>query len=129
MQLGYLYIDDIPQKGRGVRTLRPFSEGEIIEICPVLVLPPQDRAHIKDTLLFHYYFEWGDDESQSAIALGYGSMYNHSPNANAHYDMDFEAQTLTIFCVRPIKTTEEITINYNGEIDNQDKVWFEMAEK
>lgn len=125
--MNFLNIVQFENRGRGVCAGRDFEAGDIIEVCPVLVLPPEDRAHIAATFLYNYYFEWGDDEQQTAIALGYGSIYNHEPQANAHYEMDFQAETITIFCVRPIQSGDEITINYNGEIDNSDKVWFEMG--
>ncbi len=125
MQAGNLYIDYIENKGRGVRTLRAFEVDEVIEVCPVVVLPPRDREHLDKTDLFNYYFEWGKTNEESAIAFGYGSMYNHDARSNAVYEMDFEARTLTIVAIRPIAAGEEITVNYMGEADNTEKVWFE----
>ena len=126
VSLGHLYIDEVEGKGRGVHSYESFSIGDIIEVCPMLVLGKDDRPHIESTFLYNYFFEWGENSEYTAIALGYGSIYNHAAQANAQYEMDFKAKTLTIFCVRPIRAGEEITINYNGEIDNTDKVWFEL---
>lgn len=121
-----MYIDEIAGRGRGVRTLRAFEVGEVIEVCPVVVLPPKDRAHLDKTELFNYYFEWGESNEESAIAFGYGSMYNHDARSNAVYEMDFEARTLAIVAIRPIRIGDEITVNYMGEADNSEKVWFEQ---
>jgi SET domain-containing protein len=39
--------------------------------------------------------------------------------------MDFHAQTITYIAWRDIAAGEELCINYNGDEDSQDKVWFE----
>ena len=33
--------------------------------------------------LYNYCFSWGDNYEHTAIALGYGSLYNHSYTPNA----------------------------------------------
>ena len=43
----------------------------------------------------------------------------------AEYGMDFDAQTIDFYCIKPIAAGEEIFINYNGDADNKAKVWFE----
>lgn len=126
MQLGHLYIAETPARGRGVFSLRAFQVGEIIEVCPVIVLPAQDVPHLEKTHLYNYYFQWGDDEAQAAITLGYGSLYNHSYMPNAWYEMDFEAATITVICIAPIAAGDEITFNYNGDADDQTPIWFDV---
>jgi hypothetical protein len=39
--------------------------------------------------------------------------------------MDFEAQTIDFYCIKSIPAGEEILINYNGDANNHEKVWFE----
>jgi SET domain-containing protein len=111
--------------GKGVFAARDIEVGEIIEICPVLLFPKSQLEYVRQTVLDDYYFDWGDDGQWYAFALGYGSLYNHSYEANAEYGMDFDAHTIDVYSVRPIAAGEEITINYNGEPDNRSKVWFE----
>ena len=72
--------------GRGVFARRPIIEGETIECCPALVFPKDDRPHIDRTGLYDYYFDWSD--GGLAVALGYGSLYNHSYSPNAMYLRD-----------------------------------------
>jgi hypothetical protein len=62
-------------KGRGVFARRPIRKGEVIETCPVLVLP---ASVVEDFTVGvgPYVFEWGTDTV--ALALGFGSLYNHS---------------------------------------------------
>jgi hypothetical protein len=106
--------------GRGVFAGRAFLPGEPIEDCPVLLLP---AARVLDLGLGGYCFEWDGD--QVAIALGYGSLYNHSWHPNARYDHDYGAAVVTYSAVRPIPAGDEITINYSGDPDGRAELWFD----
>ncbi len=121
----HIYIANSPNKGRGVFAARPLKKGEPIELCPVLVLSNEDTELIIRSKLYHYYFVWGDDSSRSGLAPGFGSLYNHSYQANARYQVDYEAETLEIFAYRDIEAGEEIFINYNGEPNDPEPVWFD----
>ncbi|OWY22254.1 SET domain-containing protein [Sphingobacteriales bacterium UPWRP_1] len=120
-----IYVNISPGKGRGVFAAHPLKAGEIIEICPVLVLPPNNRPQIDNTKLYDYYFLWGEDQSEIAIALGYGSLYNHSYQPNAEYEADYDSNTLTFICYKDIDADEEITVNYNCDTDDDTPVWFD----
>ncbi|MBK7957638.1 MAG: SET domain-containing protein-lysine N-methyltransferase [Bacteroidetes bacterium] len=117
----------IEGKGRGVFTTKRIKKGEYIEICPMIVLPPKDRKLIDKTFIFNYYFLWNDNLKSSAIALGYGSLYNHSYSANAIYESYYEEQEIHIKAHRNIEAGEEITINYNCEPDSKELVWFDKV--
>ncbi len=114
-------------KGRGVFALRPIRKGEIIETCPVLVLPAEAVGTDDYTTGLHdYCFAWG--RGTVALVLGYGSLYNHSYRPNARYD-DLPPQTKTYTALRNISPGEEITINYNGDPSSRSKVWFDLAQE
>lgn len=118
-----LYIAPSPKGGRGVFTAETIETGSIIEICPVIVLNGDDMTKIHQTRLHDYYFLWG--ENACAIALGYGSLYNHSSDSNADYYMDFERETIDVICIRDIGAGEEITVNYVDGGDQRSALWFE----
>lgn len=120
-----IYVAYSEVHGKGVFAARNISAGEIIEVCPVLLFPQDQLPNMRATMLDDYYFDWGDDGEWYAICLGYGSLYNHSYSPNAEYGMDFEAQTIDFYCLKDIAAGDEILINYNGDADNQTKVWFE----
>jgi SET domain-containing protein len=111
-------------KGRGVFARRPIEEGEVIETCPVLVLPAES---IEDDLagIACYVFEWG--RGKVALALGFGSLYNHSYRPNARY-ADVAGRTKLFTAIRDIAAGEEITVNYNGEPGDETPVGFEVVE-
>lgn len=125
MILPILYIMETAQRGRGVFTTEAIPEGTTIEIAPVLVLNESDRAIVDTTLLHDYIFEWGVDEREAAVALGYVSIYNHSVEANCKYDMDYEHRTIQIQTKRTIEADEELCINYNGDGVVDRPVWFD----
>jgi len=122
-----LEIRRIKSKGMGVFAAKDFNEGEIIEICPIIVLPEEETKLIDKTKLCDYYYGWGTNFI--AIALGYGSLYNHSYEPNAAYEKDFEKNIIIFKCLRLIKKGEEITINYNGNPFDKKPVWFEISKE
>ena len=124
-----LFIGDSFNKGRGVFSSGNLAAGTIIEIAPVIVLSPEERVILDQTLLHDYIFLWGTDETQCCVALGYVSIYNHDYLSNAEYEMDFETNTIRIKTVREIKKGEEIFINYNGAWNDSTPVWFDSAKK
>jgi uncharacterized protein len=105
--------------GRGVFALVPFKKGQAIERCPMLVADP-DRGNDLESGATGYVFGWGD--GRTALALGYGSLYNHSyePNATTTETGD----ELVITATRKIKAGDEIYINYMGTAT--EGVWFEV---
>jgi uncharacterized protein len=63
-----------------------------------------------------------------ALALGYGSLYNHSNPSNMRYETDGESLSIRFITVREIEADEELTINYNadgGAAASEDEWWFE----
>ena len=62
-----------------------------------------------------------------ALALGFGSLYNHSYRPNARYD-DVGRQAKAFTALRDIAAGEEVTVNYNGEPGLRRRVWFEVVE-
>jgi SET domain-containing protein len=111
-------------KGRGVFARRPIGAGEVIETCPVLVLPAGAAEDVPAGIGGHV-FEWG--RGQLALALGYGSLYNHSYRPNARY-LDLAGRIKVFTAIRDIAAGEEITVNYNGEPDDETPVGFEVVE-
>jgi SET domain-containing protein len=127
MILPILTIAPSAQRGRGVFSTETIELGTTIEISPVLVVNPGERALLEKTLLYDYIFEWGDDLLSACVALGYLSIYNHSYTANCIYEMDFDNATISIITVKPVIAGEELFINYNAEPDNTKPIWFEAT--
>lgn len=126
MLLNSLYIQETKGKGRGVFTENYIEAGTIIEIAPVLVFSLNDTLLIKQTSLYDYYFMWSEIEEIAAIALGYGSIYNHSYSPNAKYETYYEDKKIHFITLSDINKGDEICINYNHDPANTTPVWFEL---
>ncbi|MEO9022766.1 MAG: SET domain-containing protein [Ginsengibacter sp.] len=122
----YLYVGRVEGKGRGVFTSEKIDTGVVIEESPVIVMSADDRVELDKTLLHDYIFAWGTDESKCCMALGLVPVYNHSYKSNCEYFMDFEEETMQIKTVREIQPDEELTVNYNGNWDEEKRVWFDV---
>ncbi|HXS54991.1 MAG TPA: SET domain-containing protein [Hanamia sp.] len=122
----YLNIKSTINKGRGVFTNEKIAAGTVIEESPVIVMSAEDRKLLDKTLLHAYIFEWGVSKDKCCMALGLVPMYNHSYQSNCEYFMDFEDESIQVKTVREIAAGEELTINYNGDWNDQKKIWFEV---
>ncbi|WP_394187454.1 SET domain-containing protein [Paenisporosarcina quisquiliarum] len=107
---------------RGVFATENIAKGVLFHAAPVLPYPNDEHEHIEKTLLADYAFEYG--ANHTAIVLGYGMLFNHSYTPNAHYDINFENHTFDFYAYTDIEAGQEILINYNGEVDNDDPLWF-----
>ncbi len=96
--------------GRGVFALQRINEGELIEICETL-----QTQYESD--LDPWMFDSGD-EITGLIALGNGSMFNHSYEPNAYYEIA-EDDRIYFWALKAIQSGQEIFINYNGDPEDQ----------
>lgn len=128
MIASFIKIKMTELKGRGVFADCDIEADSLIEESPVIVLNSEERALVEKTNLNNYIFEWGEDNSQCVVALGYIEIYNHSYRSNCEYEMDFEKQVMRIKSVRKISAGEELTVNYNGDWNDETEVWFEVKE-
>ena len=121
-----LYIADSDGRGRGVFTAHEVHEGDLIEICPTIMIPAEQLALIDQTILYDYYFLWPGDEGLSCLALGYGSIYNHAELPNASITFDLSEFTIIVMAIKDIEAGGEIFLNYQGEVENPPDLWFDV---
>lgn len=126
-QIPGLYVAEDDNKGRSVYTSIDIAEGDLIEICPVIEIPRFELPLIHKTTLHDYYFVWGEDMDTCAIALGFGSLYNHEVHSNANFILDFDCKTIEIVAISPIQAGQEITLNYHGESGDDQPLWFDIS--
>ena len=125
MILPFLFIGPTVTMGRGVFTSENIEAGTVVETAPVIVMSREERKMLDETLLHDYIFEWGDKKEQCCMALGYVPVYNHSYRSNCEYEMDFEQEQISIKTVHFIKAGEELFINYNGNWNDDKRLWFD----
>lgn len=127
--IGPVQIADAKEKGRGCFATALIKKGDMIERSQVIVVPLAERELIDKTKLYHYYYAWAPEDEGVAISLGFGSIYNHSYKPNAIFNREFDRGVIEYVALRDIQAGEEITVNYNGEPDDQDPLpYFEVRE-
>jgi tRNA-specific adenosine deaminase 3 len=102
--------------GLGVFAKELIEKNEMFESCPVLIFSQFTMTHLYESaqsrsLLHDYVFSWF--EGQVAVALGCGSIYNHSnDDTNASHRMNSNIPSIEFVAKRDIQPDEEILIHY-----------------
>ena len=121
--MGPIVMRNTAKYGRGIFADRYIKKGELIEEALVIIIPKQEWKQMRKSVLLNYVFRWGKDK---AIALGYGSLFNHSFTPNAKYITNIKNQTIDFYARQDIQKEEEILVNYNGDPSDQSPVWFDV---
>jgi len=118
------------KKGKGVFAKKNIIKGTKINIAHIILISNKEWDLIEDTVLSNYSFEWDDPnckgEYESAISLSISQFINHSYNPNAKYVYDYKNKCIEYITIRDISKDEEITVNYNGLVDDKSPIWFEV---
>jgi hypothetical protein len=112
-------------KGRGVFALERITKGRVVERAPVLVFPsPEWDAHARHTLLAHYAFRWpprsapepGEDVDKGAfaLALGHGSLFNHSARPNVGWVRRAGDGVIEYVALEDVEAGKELLISYGA---------------
>ncbi len=117
-------VKESPGKGRGVFALKNIKKSEVIEVAPLIVLEFSEFIGTNWNSMFDYYF-WLDDFV--VLALGYGSLYNHTDENNAKYEINKDKKEMKITALKDISKGEEVFLNYKGSSDSKIPLWFERT--
>ena len=90
---------------RGVFALKNYKKNDIIEICPTI----SEETSKFDGILKDYIFKY--DDTNSLLAFGFCSMYNHSDDYNALWTVLSKNQ-IKMYATKDIKKGEEILTSY-----------------
>ncbi len=99
-------------KIRGLIATEVIKKGAVIERSPALIYPKNPKV-IAQTVFEYYVFDW--DDNHEALALGYGSLVNHSYEANVVVDFDFDSKEIVFTAKNNIEIGDELLINYNDD--------------
>ena len=132
-ELAAVVVRQVAGRGRCVFAAAPIRRGQLIEISPCLRFPRQmyEQLGLKQSPLEHYVFvERGTRDL--LLALGIGSLFNHSETPNVDYRVaapvaagstpppDHDPQgRVTFRCSRDASAGEELCIYYGPDL------WFE----
>ena len=121
-----LRVVPVPGKGRGVRAGRRFSGGDVVDAAPVVVIPRRQRQLVEQTVLAQFSFAWDDATGSTAVALGRCSLFNHSYEPNVAAEKQVARRMIYFTATRDIDRGEELTLNYHGEANCRDPIWFDV---
>ncbi len=124
----YIKQSRILNAGRGVYAKCDIKKDEIIERCPIIEVPKHDMANLNESILVTYFFYFGKNKEQLLVALGFGSIYNHSNKPNAVYKIEHTRRLIDFIALSDINKDDEITFDYNhGNSKDCSPLWFEVA--
>lgn len=103
---------------RCVNAARHIKAGELIESCPLILIPNAEWDTIDKTILGHYNYAW--TKNFDCIVLGYCGLVNHSYQPNAKYRRNYKTKQMEYVAIKKIAKDEEIVVNYNGDPKNNE---------
>jgi SET domain-containing protein len=93
-------------KGRGVYASKDIRKGETIAVCELLLINKSELPSSLESYVYEY------SSKKVALALGVGSLFNHSDEPNAEFFFNEGKIHLIIKAIKKIPPNQEITINY-----------------
>lgn len=107
------FVKDTYLKGRGVFATTDIKKNELIESCHLILMDLNDVQGILESYVYEY------TPKTAAIALGHGSLYNHSDDANSEFSFDFKKKLLKVRAKKMITRGSEITVDYGYSEDEK----------
>ncbi|KAF7365315.1 Histone lysine methyltransferase set7 [Mycena venus] len=108
-------------KGRGIFAAHAIPKQTVVESSPVLLLGKKEyEQHGRFTILDHYTFKWKN--GSMALALGLGSLFNHSNSPNVSYTIDSANDLIHYTTTRNVEQDEELCIYYGSNL------WFDPVD-
>lgn len=96
--------------GRGVFTSEFIKKGTAIEVSPLIIVSSKrDVNKVMDTALSSYVYDF---KGKLAIALGLGSLFNHSESANVEWKVLFKDEKILYWAKEDIPAGSQLFINY-----------------
>lgn len=109
------HISTSPEMGRGLYASRDIERGELVTLCDLLVLSPEDTTKVNETDLKYYTFVY--NQKQDCLVLGDGEIFNHDESPNVVYFLQHDGPRLKMHFVatRDITEGEQLFIDYGHD--------------
>ena len=119
-------------KGKGAFAKKDIKKNTIIDVANVILISNKDYKKIEKTVLYDYCYIWKDPKHkpgfENAITLSISQFINHSYKPNIKYLYDYKEKAIEFSAIREIKEGEELTVNYNGLVNDKSPVWFNVLD-
>lgn len=119
-----VYVRNTKTMGRGLFATKLIKKGQVIEASPCIILEGRDYDKIQDSKLRFYVFETTKSSKKTALALGIGSLFNHSfDNHNVTYRYDRKSNKVVFKATQNILKGEQLFINYGYDPVKESRNW------
>jgi hypothetical protein len=81
---------------------------------PIILVPSEEGDHMDQTVVGRYVFQW-NDEDDTAVVLGLGSLINHGLPENVALVSNYAEQTMEFYATCDIKAGDELVYDYGHE--------------
>jgi len=119
-------------KGKGAFAKKDIKKNTIIDIANVILIPNKDYKKVKKTVLYDYCYIWEDPKHKpdfkNAITLSISQFINHFFEPNIKYLYDYKNKAIEFSAIKDIKEGEELTVNYNGLVNDKSPIWFKVLD-
>ena len=117
-------------KGKGAFAKKDIKKDTVIDIANVVLIPNKEYRKIKKTQLYNYCYIWEDPKHKpafkNAITLSVSQFINDSYTPNLQYLYDYKNKAIEYLAIQDIKKGDELTVNYNGLVDDTSPLWFKI---
>ena len=107
-----MHVRQTVTKGYGVFAPKAYAKDAMVLRHEILAVPESESSKIQKTFLDSYLFLLG---GVYFIALGEGSLLNHSLSPNLYYTFRKKQRQIEFYSLRRIAKGEELTIDYEWE--------------
>lgn len=96
--------------GRGIFASEDIKKGQAVEVSPLLVFKSKkDLKRLMKTDLCRYLYDF---KGKQALALGIGSLFNHSSSANVDWKVLHKEEKILFWASENIKKGQQLFIDY-----------------
>lgn len=112
-----IYVARSSIHGLGIFANEDIAKGEVFEITPILDVVKSKEEDLGREFLYDYRFAYNKNgkTTKLVLALGYGSLYNHSDDPNANWKLNEVLDMFEFYAVKDIKRGQEILIYYGNK--------------
>ena len=119
-------------KGRGAFAKKDIKKGTVIDVAFVVLIKNKDYEKIEKTDLSNYCYIWEDPKHKPAfkhaVTLSTSQLINHSYDPNVQYLYDYGNEAIEYHAIKDIGKGDELTVNYNGLIEDKSPMWFKVTD-
>lgn len=106
----FLEVKKDSTMGRGIFATMDIPINTVIEVSDIIVFSKKDSKLIKDSKMILNKYVYYYTKHKAALALGLGSLFNHSKKSNVEYIV--KKEKIYFISTKKVKRGEQLFIDY-----------------